>query len=52
VEKRRERFDAVWAAAGQGADQATLERDLVPLMSECAREILVALYPEAAGLFA
>jgi hypothetical protein len=52
VEKRRDRFDAVWAAAGQGADQATLERDLVPLMSECAREILVALYPEAAGLFA
>jgi hypothetical protein len=52
VEKRRERFDAVWAAAGQGADQATLERDLVPLMSECTREILVALYPEAAGLFA
>jgi hypothetical protein len=52
VQKRRERFDAAWAAAGQGADRETLQRDLEPVMAECARETLVALYPEAAGLFA
>jgi len=52
VEKRRERFEAAWAAASQGADAASLERDLRPLMAECARTALQALYPEAVGLFA
>jgi hypothetical protein len=52
VEKRRGRFEAVWAAAGQGAAVEALEADLRPIVAECAREALVALYPEAAGLFA
>jgi hypothetical protein len=52
VQKRRERFDAAWASAAEGADTGAIEGELRPLMAECARETLVALYPEAAGLFA
>jgi len=51
VQKRADRFDAAWAAAGQGASIETLQAELEPLVAECARETLVALYPEAAGLF-
>lgn len=51
VEKRRARFEAIWATAAQGDAAASLERELQPLMAECARTALVALYPEASGLF-
>jgi hypothetical protein len=51
VDKRRARFDAVWAAAGQGEDVTGLEAQLRPVMAECARETLRALYPEAGGIF-
>ena len=51
VEKRRAQFDAAWKAAAEGADAATLQGMLRPIIDECARKTLAALYPEAAGLF-
>ena len=52
VRKRAARFEHAWAAAAEGADSAALQGELTPIMAECAREALLALYPEAAGLFA
>ncbi|MGE5094143.1 MAG: DUF3482 domain-containing protein [Betaproteobacteria bacterium] len=51
VEKRRERFEEAWRLASEGAPPAELESRLQPLMGECARAALCALYPEAATLF-
>lgn len=51
VDKRRDRFEAIWASAAEGATTSELQERLAPLMAECARAALCALYPEAAHVF-
>ncbi|HET9652041.1 MAG TPA: DUF3482 domain-containing protein, partial [Usitatibacter sp.] len=45
VEKRRGRFDEAWALASEGMAAPELQSRLQPLMAECARTALCALYP-------
>jgi hypothetical protein len=51
VEKHRCEFDAAWALADQGANAAEVAVTLEPVVRDAAREVLVRLYPEAAGIF-
>lgn len=51
VDKRRGRFEEAWALAAEGRPAPELEARLQPLVAECARAALSALYPEAASLF-
>lgn len=51
IAKRSPEFDAVWSAAGQGAEAGALAQRLQPLMAESAREALTRLYPKARAIF-
>jgi hypothetical protein len=51
VEKHRREFDVAWALADQGASTAEVAVTLEPVVRDAAREALVRLYPEAAGIF-
>ncbi len=50
--RRKPRFEALWLEASQGLGAEPLAARLQPLLDECAREALVALYPESAEIFA
>ncbi len=51
VQQYRGQFDAAWTLAEQGASEAELTAQLEPAFRAAARETLVRLYPQAAGIF-
>ena len=51
VQQHRGDFDVAWQLAEQGASAAELEVRLEPALRATARETLVRLYPQAAGIF-
>ena len=51
VERYQREFDVAWALADQGAGAAEVAVTLEPVARDAARDALVRLYPEAAGIF-
>jgi len=51
VARHRERFEAAWTQAGEGALPEVVAARLEPVLAECAQEALATLYPESAALF-
>ncbi|HET7401988.1 MAG TPA: DUF3482 domain-containing protein, partial [Usitatibacter sp.] len=51
VARHRERFEAAWAQAAEGAAADDVATRLAPVLAECAREALATLYPESVSLF-
>ena len=51
VQQHRAEFDAAWRLAEQDAGAAELNAQLLPVVRAAARETLVRLYPQAAGIF-
>jgi hypothetical protein len=51
LEQYRPQFDAAWELTEHGASAAELQAQLEPALRTAARETLVRLYPQAAGIF-
>jgi hypothetical protein len=51
LEQYRAQFDAAWELTEHGASAAELQAQLQPALRTAARETLVRLYPQAAGIF-